>query len=54
MGLVRATIAGTEREQKEEEAEGTAQEPNGHEPYLQPSENDQNSSYGRVTFSVKV
>jgi hypothetical protein len=53
MGLVRAAIAGTDAQEKEG-VEVTVREPNGHEPYLQPSENDQNSSCGRVTFSVKV
>jgi hypothetical protein len=43
MGLVRATISGTEDEQKAEGVEVTAQEPNGHEPYLQPLENELNS-----------
>jgi len=43
VGPVRATIAGTEDEQKKEGVEVTAQEPKGHEPYLQPPENEQNS-----------
>ena len=53
MGLVHAAIADRD-EQEKEGVEVTTWKPNGHEPYLQPSENDQNSPCARVTFSVKV
>ncbi len=41
MDLVHAAIAGTD-EQKRKGVEFTARAPNGHGPYIQPLENEQN------------